>query len=253
MKRESASRDPRPETKKTMANLDFLAEQGTVAAIDAAQEARRKPRLRLGLSQAGHPCGRCLWYRHHGYATPTPEGRILRLFALGDAVENLIIGELNDAGCQVFHQQQKVELRWGGEAKLVGHIDGKVRGLRESPETTHLLECKSASKKKFDELLRLQDYAQWNEVYGWQVQFYMLGLHLKRAAAIVYCKDDSRLYMERIQLNKKATVERLTWVFHQITEAEPPERLCRRPDDFRAKWCDFYQECFKQTGEAVAW
>lgn len=238
-----------------MADLSFLHQHGTVAAIDRAHEEARRDRGRLGLSQAGHRCPRLLWYRHRGIPETPPEGRVLRLFALGDAIERIVIGDLCMAGCQVYHQQRQVEFTQG-EVRLVGHIDGIVKGLKEAPETPHLFECKSANRKKFEELVKLADYRAWNEVYWWQVQFYMLGLKLKRAAVFVYCKDDSRLYMERIRPEREAAMERLARVFEAITSPVEPERVCPRADNFEAKWCPYHDRCWglaSQQNEGDWW
>lgn len=238
-----------------MADLSFLeAIPGTVDAINRAHEAARQPRRRLGLSRAGHECPRYLWYRHHGHAGDQPSGRVLRLFELGNVVENIIIGDLSMAGCLVYHQQREVVFTQDG-VSLVGHIDGIVRGLVEAPETPHLFECKTANRARFNELEKLGSYADWSPVYGWQVQFYCLGLGLKRAAVFVYCKDDSRLYMERIRLDKEATIERLQQVFAVITSEAPPDRLCPRADHYKAKFCPLHGECFQlaEAPEAVTW
>jgi len=227
-----------------MADLSFLHQQpGTVDAINRAYERARKPRGYLGLSQAGHECRRYLWYMHQGEIGEQPEGRVLRLFELGELVESQVIGGLSMAGCLVYHQQREVVFTQG-EVRLVGHIDGIVIELVEAPNTPHLLEIKSASKKKFDELLKLGNYEKWNEVYRWQIQFYMMGLRLKRAAVFVCCKDDSRLYMERIKLDKQAATERLQRVFEAITSPLEPERACPRADYYKAKWCQHYAQCF---------
>ena len=229
-----------------MGNLAFLNEQSTVALINSAYEQKRQPRQRLGLSQAGHECKRFLWYTHQGFVGSKPDGRVLRLFQLGNVIEDQVIADLSIAGCQVFHQQREVMFTQDG-VELVGHIDGIVKGLVESPETPHLFENKSASKKKFDELLKAGSYGKWNPIYYWQTQFYMLGLKLKRAAAFVYCKDDSRLYMERIKLDRDATIKRLQRVFEAITAPMEPERLCKRADHYESKWCPHYERCFGIT------
>lgn len=227
-----------------MADLSFLQQiPGTVDLINGAYETARKPRGYLGLSQAGHPCKRYLWYMHNGHIGKAIEGRVLRLFQLGNVIEDQVIADLRTAGCVVTDQQREVVFTQE-KTRLVGHIDGIVKGLVEAPETEHLFECKSANKKKFDGLLKLGSYEQFNEIYYWQVQFYMLGLGLKRAAVFVYCKDDSRLYMERIRADKEATVEKLQSVFEAITSTVEPERLCPRADYYEAKWCDFHGICF---------
>lgn len=227
-----------------MADLSFLQQQpGTVDLINRAYEQARKPRGYLGLSQCGHECKRFLWYTHKGYEGSAPEGRVLRLFQLGNLIEDQVIGDLSMAGCLVYHQQREVVFTQDG-VRLVGHIDGIVTGLVESPATPHLFECKSANKKKFDELLKKGSYAAWNPVYGWQVQFYMLGLKLKRAVAFVYCKDDSCLYMERIRLDREATITKLQSVFEAITRPIEPDRSCPRADWYQAKWCPYHEQCF---------
>lgn len=231
-----------------MADLSFLCEQpGTLQAIDLLYEAQRKSRGYLGLSQAGNSCRRFLWYKHHNIPEKEPEGRILRLFQLGNLIEDQVIADLRACGFMVSQQQREVVFSQG-EERLIGHIDGVIEGLVEAPVTPHLFECKSASKKKFEELQKLGSYRKWNEVYYWQVQFYMLGLKLKRAAAFVYCKDDSRLYMERIEIDREATIDRLRSIFEAIESEAEPERLCPRADHYAAKWCPFYQPCFFGNG-----
>lgn len=221
----------------------FKDEPTTVKAVDTWYEADNRPRTRLGLSQAGHECKRFLWYRHQGKVGKQPEGRVLRLFQLGNILEDQVIADLRACGFTVKHGQRQVVFTQG-DVKLMGHIDGIIEGLLESPSTPHLFECKSASKKKFEELLKAGSYRKWNEVYYWQTQFYMLGLKLKRAAAFIYCKDDSRLHLERIKLDKEATYEKLQAVFEAIASPIEPDRKCPKADYYKAKWCDYYEECF---------
>jgi len=228
-----------------MANLaEVINEVSTVAAVDLWYEADRKPRTRLGLSQCGHKCPRYLWYCHHGYIGEQPDGRVLRLFHLGNLLEDQTIADLRAAGCVLHSQQRGVKFDYES-VTLTGSIDGIVEGLIEAPVTPHLFEHKTASKKKYDELIKKGSYRAWNEGYYWQVQFYMLGLKLTRAAVFVYCKDDSRLYMERIKLDRDATIDRLRDVFTAIMATKPPDRACPRPDWYEARWCQFYMECFR--------
>ncbi len=231
-----------------MADLSFLENQpGTLQAIDLWYEAQNKPREYLGLSQAGHECKRYLWYRHRGHIGKAIDGRVLRLFQLGNVLEDQVVFDLRAAGFNIYHQQREVVFSQDG-VDLLGHIDGIIEGLIEAPITPHLFECKSASKKKFDELVKLGSYRKWNEVYYWQVQLYMLGLKLTRAAVFAYCKDDSRMYFERIKLDREATIAKINSIFESIGSLVEPDRACPRADFFKAKWCDFYEECFNIHG-----
>jgi len=231
-----------------MSNIsEIINEKSTVAAVDLAYEAKRVQRRRLGLSQAGHKCGRVLWYKHHGYDEPEIEGRILRLFKLGEILEDQTIADLQYAGFNVHSQQKPVEIEMEG-VKLTGSIDGIIEGLIEDPTTPHLWEHKTASLKKYNELIKKGSYRSWNEIYYWQTQFYMLGLGMDWAAVFVYCKDDSRLYQERIPLDKDATVDRLQDVFRAISMENLPERACPRADWWEARFCPFYNECWGMNG-----
>lgn len=227
-----------------MADLTFLEEQpGTVDAVNLDYEARRVPRDWLGLSQAGHECKRYLWYTHNGYQGKPIEGRVLRLFQLGNVIEDQVIADLMSAGVRHYAGQREVKFTQDG-VELVGHIDGIVEGLIESPATPHLFECKSASDKKFRELVKLGDYEKWNPVYGFQVQAYMLGLKLKRAAVFVYNKNTSEMKLFRVKLRREETIKKLQGIFEAITSPVKPDRKCPRADYYKAKWCDFREICF---------
>lgn len=215
---------------------------GTVEHINKHYEETNVARSRLGLSECGHKCPRYLWYAHHGTPAEQPDGRVLRLFQLGNILEEQTIRDLMDSGIAHYSCQKEVVFE-DGDVKLTGHIDGIVLGLIEAPKTEHLFEHKTCSLKKYKELLK-NGYRGFSESYYWQLQFYMLGLGLTRAAAFVYCKDNSELYMERIKLDKGETTRKLIDVFAAIQQEEPPERVCPSAGWFEAKWCKYREECF---------
>lgn len=146
-------------------------------------------------------------------------------------------------GCTVTDQQKEV-VYTQGSLKLVGHIDGVVTGLVEAPKTAHLLEIKTASSKRFNELKKHGDYKKFSETYWFQVHAYSLFLGLKRAAVFVYNKDNSEMMLLRIKIDKDWTVEQLQKIFESVG-GEIPERLCPRPDYYKAKFCQFAEtNCF---------
>jgi hypothetical protein len=228
-----------------MADLSCLFEKEptTIAAIDAWYEAKDSQRSWLGLSQAGHKCPRFLWYRHNGYRGKAIEGRVLRLFQLGNVLEEQVIIDLKSIGIN-HHSSQKEVTFTQGDLKLTGHIDGIVEGLVESPGTPHLFEMKTSSDKRFNELKKLGDYEKWDEKYSFQIQAYMVGLKLKRCAAFVYNKNTSEIMMFRIRVRKEETIAKLQMVFDAIS-GDMPDRIQNRADNFECKWCDFHKECFK--------
>jgi len=210
--------------------------------FDAMYEARETPRTWLGLSEVGNPCMRYLWYRHHGFSMVSTPGQTLRLFNLGNVLEDHIVEDLRAAGYRVSCQQRTVEFSDNGTT-LRGHIDGIIENLPESSKP-HLLEIKTAGEKSFKELLKAKSYEKWNPKYKGQIHVYMTGLKLHRCLVVVYNKNTSEIYSERIKIDKQYAVDLLCDVFAAIQQPAPPERLCPNAAWYLAKWCGYYKECF---------
>jgi len=214
----------------------------SVSAIPAYYESVNKTRGHLGLSQAGHKCPRWLWYKHNGYFEDPIEGRVLQLFQLGNLLEQQLFFDFASAGFSITHDQKEVSFH-DGEIRLRGHIDGIITGLMESQQH-HLYECKSMNDKGFKRLLK-NGYEAYNAQYKFQINAYALALELTNIFVVVYNKNDSTLYQERIKLKKEWIIEKLQDVFSAIS-GDIPDRACPRPDFWEAKWCNYYKECFNR-------
>lgn len=224
--------------------VDLTAYIPTVAAaVDAYYEANQRPRLRLGLSEIGHPCKRYLWYRHNGYPQTPISGRVLRLFELGNLIEDAVVNDLQLTGFTVHSRQRRVFFE-DDDTVLNGHIDGIVEGLIESSQP-HLLEVKSANAKSFAKING--SYEKWQPKYKAQVHVYMLGAKLKRCLVVVYNKDTSELYTERIHLDRDYAVRLLVDVFAALHQTTAPERACPNASWYMAKRCGYYKICFNQS------
>jgi len=210
--------------------------------LNAWYEANCPARHYLGLSSIGHPCLRWLWYAHKGFDQTAIEGQTLRLFELGNIIESALKKDLRLAGFTIADEQKEVDFTFNN-IKLIGHIDGIITSLLESNKP-HLLEIKTANEKSFNELKKAGSYEKWQPKYKSQIHAYMLGLGLDRCLVIVYNKNTSEIYSERIKLDKNWIINRLETVFCAIGYHDPPERLCPRADWHEAKWCGFYGECF---------
>ncbi len=234
-----------------MADLTKLITQDYITErIDKEYERRRVPRTHLGLSECGHSCQRYLWYVYNNYPQKTIPGRILRLFELGNILEERIRQDFMNAGFPMCSDQAEVSFDYtdpitGKKYVLKGHIDGIVSGLNES-EKPHLWECKTAGEKAFKKLIKLNSFEEWNPIYKFQVHAYMLGMGLDRALVTVYNKDNSHLYQERIKLDKDWIVKHLEIVFKTIGRNKPPARMCPRSDWWEAKFCNHRSNCWNE-------
>lgn len=219
----------------------LLSKNNPENKIDQYYEDQFKPRTHLGLSQCGHECPRYLWLKHHGHKEPAPDGRVLRLFELGNVVEDLVVSDLEKSGYTVTDQQEPVEFNWN-ETILPGHTDGRISGLEESSKV-HLLEIKSCNDKRF-KLLKKEGYCKWSEMYKFQIMAYMLGLDLDRCLVVVYNKNTSELYTERVKLVKQWIIDKLEHVFDVITQDTPPNGICHSATFWKSRFCGFRDVCF---------
>ena len=227
-----------------MADLSFLYQAtSSISAVDADYEARNVPRLHLGISAIGAKCPRELWYRHNGAVGRQPEGRVLRLFKLGNVLEDQIIIDLRSAGFYVHSQQKAVQFERNG-LLLKGSCDGIIEFLLESSKP-HLLEIKTASNKRFTELLKV-GYEKWDQKYKSQVHVYAYGLKLDRIYVVVYNKDTSELYAERIRVDKQFAKDMIHRAFDVMEARIAPPRKCPNQTWYEAKWCSFCEICFAE-------
>jgi len=225
-----------------MVDLKGIIDQGSPGqAVEAWYEANNKPRLHLGLSEIGHECQRYLWYRHNRYQSKAIDGRTLRLFQVGNNIEDQAIDDLKKAGYTITDNQKEVVFDHNG-IFLKGHIDGIITGLLESKKP-HLWECKSANDKSFKKLQKV-GYEEWNPQYRAQIHVYALGLGLENILVWVEHKDTSTIYTERIKLNKEYAVNTLQSAFEAISQETPPERKCPNQSWWKAKFCNFNEVCW---------
>jgi len=203
-------------------------------AVELWFESQREERDYLGLSEIGHPCPRYLWYAHHGYSRKALQGRILRIFDRGNAIEDNARIDIMSVGYVVHSRQKEVKIE-RGDTVLIGHIDGMIDDC--------LLEIKSSSLKEFKKLQKV-GYETWKEMYKAQIHAYMTLMKATSAIAWVECKDNSEIYTEQIYPDMDYVLSLFERTFDTIEQPTPPKRKCPRNDWYEAKMCNFYEECF---------
>ena len=212
----------------------------TVNAIDAYHESIRElPRPHLGASLIGHKCERYLWLSFHWAVTEKFEGRILRLFRRGLNEEATIMKDLRDIGVDIRSSQSRVD--FGNH--FSGSVDAIIyAGLPESPTKNHLAEFKTHSKKSFDDLEK-NGLEKSKPMHYAQMQVYQLGLKIDRGFYLAVCKDDDRIYTERIKLDE-AFANKLVAKAHRIIDSEGmPPPLSTDPTWFECKFCPAHDFC----------
>jgi hypothetical protein len=220
-----------PEFENSIANL-----------IDKHHEERTdRPRPHMGASMLGHPCDRWLWLSFRWAVQPSFSGRMLRLFRRGHREEPVIIADLRAIGIQVKNIQNQDRVDFG--THVSGSIDAIIDGgVPEAPNRKHIGEFKTHNLKSFNKLTT-EGVQKAKPDHYVQMQVYMHGTGIDRALYVAVCKDDDRIYTERVRYDEdvaEKAVERGRRL--ALLERMPPP-ISTDPTWWQCKFCDAYSFC----------
>lgn len=217
-------------------------EHSTTALIDKYHESKQEPpRNHLGCSMLGHQCDRWLWLSFRWAVIEKFPGRVLRLFRRGQMEEATITKDLRAIGVDVRDSQQRVDFG----AFVSGSIDGIAEsGVPEAPKKRHVVEYKTHSKKSFDALEK-DGVEKSKPLHFVQMQTYLAGTKIDRALYVAVCKDDDRIYTERVRFNPEVS----EWAIargRRITMSERiPEPCSTDKTWFECRFCAAHDFCFE--------
>ena len=208
-------------------------------AVELREGKRENKRRWLGASIIGHECDFFLAAKFRAAYTETFEGRILRLFKLGQDAEHRFLDDLRAAGVEILAYQ--CEIKAPGTLGHAGATtDGivKVRGF----DLPLVLELKTHSAKSF---AGLKDGVRKAKPMHWaQCQFGMAVAELPNAMYLAENKDTSELYLEFIHADQQAQTGLLSRSIRITGGCAEPNRLTDRADDFRCKFCGLASACW---------
>lgn len=213
------------------------------ALIDEAYEKRQEgPRPHLGASLLGHSCDRWLWLSFRWAVVEKFKGRTLRIFKRGQEEEQRIKDDLAMIGITVHGEQDRVD--FGNHVS--GSSDGSIHcGVPGATKTEHVVEMKTHNKKSMDDLEK-NGVKKSKPMHWCQMQVYMRGLNMTRALYYAVCKDDDRIYTERVDYDA-AAARQLVERGHRIVSAERmPDPLTTDPTWYECKWCAAHSFCHKR-------
>jgi CRISPR/Cas system-associated exonuclease Cas4 (RecB family) len=222
--------------------------QNTITAlIDAAHEAKRAShkecfRPHMGASTLGEKCERKLWLSFRWAVREKFDGRILRVFRRGHREEETVVEDLRAIGMKVRAtgaDQTRVEFG----SHVSGSIDGIITaGVPEAPKAAHVLEIKTHSKKSWEDVEK-QGVEKSQPKHFTQMQIYMRGTGVDRALYVAICKDDDRIYTERVRYDREHA-ERAIERGQRIALAdEMPPPISTDPTWYECKWCSAHDLC----------
>jgi len=215
--------------------------------IDKHLESMQEPpRAHLGVSQVGHPCDRWLWLSFRWAVIPQLTGRTLRIFRRGLNEETIIRDDLIDIGI-VFDEKESHHVNFGAHVR--GTPDGVIlSGVPESPKKRHIVEFKTHNLRSFNEIEK-KGVAEAKPGHYVQMQCYMHGLEIDRALYVAVCKDDDRIYTERVHYDQAAAEKAIERGRRLALSDRMPEPISTDPSWYQCKFCPAYGiVCFREQG-----
>lgn len=210
--------------------------------IDKSHENRpSKPRPHMGASMLGSACERWMWLSFRWAVQPKFAGRILRLFRRGHQEEVNIIKDLRAIGVMVKPVDTQDGVNFG--CHVSGSIDAVIEGgVPEAPHKRHIGEFKTHSLKSFNDVEAKGVEKSKPEHYA-QMQVYMHGTGIDRALYVAVCKDNDRIYTERVRYDQEVA-EKLVARGKRIALSERmPPPISTDPSWFQCKFCDAHSFC----------
>ena len=169
------------------------------------------PRV-LSASQIGFPCDRNLWYAANGYK-PEVDRKAQRIFAVGHALESLVVQFMREDGFLVFHNNKTHADPADFNIHLKGGtITGRYDILFQRPGEAGLIlgDIKTMNRQSYA-FWRRKGTAEKYPQYVKQLTVYYKGLkgiesvssQLNGKLAVVgFCKDDSRYAIDYFEYSE---------------------------------------------------
>lgn len=233
------------------------------AVIDealASERTAQTPRHYLGASRLGVACERALQYEYAqapvdlGRELP---GRVLRVFEVGHAVEDLAIRWLRLAGFDLYTRKAD-----GGQfgfsvagGRIQGHVDGILAAGPADLELGYpaLWECKTMNDRSWRETVK-QGVARAKPVYAAQVALYQAymegvvpGISRHPALFTAINKDSQEIWFECVPFDGGLAQRLSDRAVRVITATEAGEllpRLSTTPTHFECKVCPWQDRCW---------
>ena len=212
-------------------------------AIDAHHEAKSEgPRPHMGASGLGHYCDRWIWLSFRWAISEQFPGRIKRLFRRGHNEEATIQDDLEAIGVRFENTGPNQQF-----VNLGGHLGGSADGIAQlgvpgDPLKKHVVEYKTHALKSFNDLER-QGVEKSKPAHFAQMQLYMHGLGIKRALYVAVCKNDDRIYTERIKYDDGAAQAILNRGQRLSTAERMPDPISTDESWYQCKICPAHALC----------
>ncbi|ALK09022.1 PD-(D/E)XK nuclease family protein [Blastochloris viridis] len=236
---------------------------GAIDAAIVAERASTPPRDYLGASRLGHACERALQFEF--VDAPKDEGagfdgRTLRIFEIGHALESLAIRWLQSAGFELYTRKGN---RQDGDqfgfsvagGRIRGHVDGIIAAAPEPLEigVPAVWECKTMNAKNWREtvakgvVVAKPIYAAQIAIYQAYMEAQVPGISDNPAVFTAINKDTAELHHELVPFDAglaQRISDRAVRILQATDADELLPRIAMTRDFHECRMCPWAERCW---------
>ena len=204
----------------------------------------------IGGSTIGTDCDAFLAFTLRGFPQNPIDGRVSRIFALGQKIEDIAVADLRRTMRQLRGWEFLPRDPETGQQFFVSMYGGHLRTwadgmfVERATGTKVLFECKSMNSKNFAKLQK-DGVASTQPKYFAQMQFMMHAMKIGYCVFWTYCKDDSRLYSELVQYDEFYAESLMARV--ELAMKGLGRRKATDPSSFACRFCNLSTACHEGT------
>ena len=240
------------------------------ALLDASiqrERGKQPKRSYLGASRLGVSCERALQFEFTN--TPKDEdgdfpGRILRVFDVGHALEDLVINWLRAAGFELYTRKQDGH-QFGfsvAGGKIKGHVDGILAAAPTELDLTFpmLWECKTMNDKNWKETAK-KGVETSKPIYAAQMAIYQAymepsvpGISANPALFTAVNKDTQEVWCELVPFNAalaQRMSDRAVKVLQATNAGELLPRIASQQTFYECRSCSWSNRCWNGPQEIL--
>ena len=209
--------------------------------VSTAKTYKSERRCYIGASNVGNPCHAFLQYSLRGYPQNPPPPAVMRIFALGHQLEEVVVHDMKMAGINVSEVDPKTKQQWTYTA-LGGHLRGHADGIIYNGDRTLVLEIKSMNDKKW-RMFKNQGISASHPIYYDQMQLLMGLSGLKFAWMVAYNKNTSVYHAQNVPFNEPRFKDLMRKSISVVRGASTT-RISDTPDCFECRYCNYKPHCW---------
>jgi hypothetical protein len=198
---------------------------------------RYKTRSYIGASIIGNDCTAYLHLSMRGFPENTPPPKLLRIFNVGHALEDMVVADLKKNGGYGVSEVDELTGDQYEYTALGDHVVCHLDGIIYVDEEPCVLEIKTMNKSKFNAFEK-KGVKVSHPNYFAQCMLAMHLSKLEKSYLLAICKDDCRYHVQIIEYDEFEVAALRQKISQAVSE---PERIAQTDSDWRCRGC------FKRT------